>query len=118
MNAFTSTLQHAFGSERVAIEARLAPLTTFRVGGPAEWLLETRSSDELVRAVRLAAHAAVRIAILGGGSNVLVSDLGVRGLVIRPRAGSIVRVDDCRVRADAGVTPQSVGLGILRHAFT
>jgi UDP-N-acetylmuramate dehydrogenase len=82
----------------------LGELTTFRVGGPADWLVETRSSDELVTASRLAREAGVSIAILGGGSNVLIADAGIRGLVIRPRHGEIVQVDDTRVRADAAVT--------------
>ena len=114
MNAFTSTLQLAFGSERVAIEAPLAPLTTFRVGGRAEWLLETRSSDELVQAVRLAADARVPFVLLGGGSNVLVSDHGVRGLVIRPRGGTIAREDEGHIRAEAAVTIN----GLVRWTIT
>ena len=114
MNAFTTALQHAFGLERVAIEAPLGPLTTFRVGGPAEWLLETRTSDELVQAVQLAAEAGVPFVLLGGGSNVLVSDQGVRGLVIRPRGGTIARVDDCHIRADAAVTIN----GLVRWTIT
>jgi UDP-N-acetylmuramate dehydrogenase len=79
-------------------------MTTFRVGGPAEWLLETRTSDEIVSALKLASKAAVDVTMLGGGSNVLVADEGVRGLVIRPRHGEIVRTSDTRVRADAAVT--------------
>ena len=84
----------------------LAPLTTFRVGGPADWLLETRSSDEIVTALRLARDApACRSRILGGGSNVLVADAR------RPRAGDSAarrrgarRSTTAHVRADAAVT--------------
>jgi UDP-N-acetylmuramate dehydrogenase len=43
------------------------------------------------------------VTLLGGGSNVLVSDAGVRGLVLRPRGGAIVRLDLSTVRADAAV---------------
>ena len=38
----------AFGADRVRTGSPLAPLTTFRVGGPADWLIETRNSDEIV----------------------------------------------------------------------
>lgn len=92
-----------FGA-RVRTEVPLAPLTTFRVGGPADWLVETRSSDELVAALRIAARHGAPVTLLGGGSNVLVSDAGVRGLVIRPRGGEMAALDADRVRADAGVT--------------
>lgn len=96
--------QDAFGPDRLQRDVPLASLTTFRVGGPAEWLIETRTSDEIVTALRLAHGASVPVTMLGGGSNVLVSDAGVRGLVIRPRGGVIARVDETHVRADAAVT--------------
>jgi UDP-N-acetylmuramate dehydrogenase len=104
MSEFREQLTRAFGAERVQSDVPLGPLTTFRVGGPADWLIETRSSDEIVRALELSARYGVRVTILGGGSNVLVSDDGVRGLVLRPRGGAVTRVDEGRVRADAAVT--------------
>jgi len=74
------------------------------VGGPADWLIETRNSDEIERALSIARAAGVGVTILGGGSNVLVADSGVRGLVIRPRGGEVRAIDDDRIRADAAVT--------------
>ena len=104
MTAFGDMLGSAFGAERVRCNAPLAELTTFHVGGPAEWLLDTRGSDEIVTALRLARDASVPVTLLGGGSNVLVSDSGVRGLVIRPRAGAVQQIDSTHVKADAAVT--------------
>lgn len=60
--------------------------------------------DELIAAVRAAAEDALQVLMLGGGSNVLVSDAGVRALVMRARTSRIVRESDALVRADAGVT--------------
>jgi UDP-N-acetylmuramate dehydrogenase len=97
-------LDARFGPGRVGRDVPLAPFTTFKVGGPADWLLETRSSEEVVSALTLAQQAGLPVTLLGGGSNVLVSDAGVRGLVIRPRGGDIHRVDDAHVRADAAVS--------------
>jgi UDP-N-acetylmuramate dehydrogenase len=97
-------LAAAFGDQRVGRNVVLAPFTTFRVGGPADFFLETRTSDEITAALRLAHAAGQPVTVLGGGSNVLVSDKGVRGLVIRPRGGTIARVDASRLRADAAVT--------------
>jgi UDP-N-acetylmuramate dehydrogenase len=93
-----------FGSQRIGTEVPLAPYTTFKVGGPAEWLFEARTADEIVAALRLAAASRVGVTLLGGGSNVLIGDRGVRGLVIRPRGGLVEQVDGERVRADAAVT--------------
>jgi UDP-N-acetylmuramate dehydrogenase len=104
MSTFTNQLVAAVGADRVKAAAPLAPFTTFHVGGPADWLVEPRSSDEVVALLRLAAEEGVAVTMLGGGSNVLISDAGIRGLVIRPRGGAIERVDATHVRADAAVT--------------
>lgn len=101
---FLEKMAARFGAERLRSEEPLARYTTFKVGGPAEWFVEARTSDEIVDALRLAHASGVRVTLLGGGSNVLVGDRGVRGLVIRPRAGSIDQVDMLRVRADAATT--------------
>ena len=89
MDQFHNLLTATFGGDRVRRDVPLHAYTTFRVGGPAEWLLETRGGDEIVRALQLAHAAGVAVTMLGGGSNVLIADAGIRGLVIHPRGGVI-----------------------------
>jgi len=101
---FHKEMAARFGSERIGIEVPLAPYTTFKVGGPAEWFFEARAASEIVDALRLSRASRVNVTLLGGGSNVLIGDRGVRGLVIRPRGGLIEQIDRERVRADAAVT--------------
>lgn len=67
----------------------LAPLTTFKIGGPADLFYEAKTIDELVAAVKIGRELGVRVTILGGGSNVLIGDKGVRGLVIKNNTGTI-----------------------------
>ena len=123
MSAVADALAAAFGAGRVQTGVRLASLTTFRVGGPADMLLETRTSDELVAALRIAARTGTRVTILGGGSNVLVADSGIRGLVIRPRGGVVSPVAaltvaaTTRVRADAAVTINGLVRWTINHGF-
>jgi UDP-N-acetylmuramate dehydrogenase len=105
----------AVGADRVRRQVPLAPLTTFRVGGPAEWFIETRSSGEIEASLRVARQLGLRVTVLGGGSNVLVADAGVRGLVIRPRGGEIVQIDRTRVRADAAVTINGLVRWTINH---
>ena len=66
-------------------ECPLAPHTTWRIGGPAELLAVPESRDDLVLAVRWAAGRGIPWRVLGNGSNLLVRDIGVRGLVLRMR---------------------------------
>ncbi len=113
---FGDVLAQHFAADRIRADVPLAPLTTFRVGGRADWLLETRNSDEIVLALALARERAVPVAVLGGGSNVLVADAGVRGLIVRPRGGDIRRLDQDRVHADAGVTINGLVRWLIGHA--
>ena len=82
----------------------MAPLTTFRVGGPADWLVTLRSADEVRMVVGLAREHGIPVSLIGGGSNLLVADEGVRGLVIRIHGGEVVMRSAHTLRADAGVT--------------
>lgn len=99
-----STLAAIVGASRVTADAPLAPLTTFGVGGPADWLVEARSVEEVRSVVAAAREAGVPLHVLGGGSNVLVSDQGVRGVVLRLRLTGIAQPAGDRVRAEAGLT--------------
>jgi len=61
----------------------LAPFTTFGIGGPARWFVEAGSEDEIAEAVDWASRRGAELFVLGGGSNLLVSDSGFNGLVLR-----------------------------------
>src|SRR5581483_5356977 len=113
---FAAALRDLFGPDRVKADAPLHDLTTFRVGGPADWLVEPRTSDEMIAALALARRSGVAVTILGGGSNVLIADAGVRGLVLRPRGGEVRRVAADRVRADAAVTINGLVRWCISHA--
>jgi UDP-N-acetylmuramate dehydrogenase len=61
----------------------LAPYTTFQIGGPARWFAEVASEDDIAAGVAFATERHLPLFILGGGSNLLVSDAGFPGLVLR-----------------------------------
>lgn len=69
-------------SIHVQEQVSLAPFTTFRIGGPANYFCEVVSESELLEAVQFAHRHSLNIFILGGGSNLLVGDEGFDGLVI------------------------------------
>lgn len=104
MSDIGSQLEHRFDHARVRRDLALGAFTTFRVGGPADWFFEPRSGDEIVTALELAREAGLFVTMLGGGSNVLIADAGIRGLVLHPKGGDIQRVDQTHVRADAAIT--------------
>ena len=114
-SALRAALAAAFGDANVGVDVRLAPFTTFKVGGPADLFVEPKSSDQLLASIRLAAQQNVPLTMLGGGSNVLISDEGIRGLVVRPRGGEIAHEDPDRVRADAAVTINGLVRWLIGH---
>jgi UDP-N-acetylmuramate dehydrogenase len=97
-------LREAIGGGRLERDASLAPLTTFKVGGPADWLATARSGEDVRRLLVAASELGLPVTVLGGGSNVLIADRGLRGLVIRIHGGDAVALDASRVRADGGMT--------------
>jgi UDP-N-acetylmuramate dehydrogenase len=68
---------------RVRVDEPLARHTSFRIGGPADVLVVPESAADLAAVVRVAAAGAVPVFLLGGGSNMLVGDAGVRGIVVK-----------------------------------
>jgi UDP-N-acetylmuramate dehydrogenase len=116
-------LEASLGAGRVERDVPLAPMTTFRIGGPADLLFRARTADELAAAITLARDMELPHFLLGKGANILVGDGGFRGLVIRSEVGGIDFLDDVRVRAGAGVETYhdliqatvARGLGGLHH---
>ncbi len=70
----------------------LAPLTTFKIGGPARFFAEPATMDELKEVLAFA--EGMEVLVLGGGSNMLVSDAGFSGVVIHPQRKGIVIVEE------------------------
>ena len=91
--------------DKVKENISLAPYTSARIGGPADVLITAESADELARIVKLLRQQDLDYIMLGGGSNVLVSDRGVRGLVVLNRAKAVRfhNGDQPSVTAESGV---------------
>ncbi len=96
------TLQRLFPTAK--LDEPLRRYTAWKIGGPADALLEPSSADELVEAARKAREHGIPVTVLGGGTNVLVLDGGIRGLTIRlARALANVKTSGTSVLAESGV---------------
>lgn len=96
------TLQRLFSAAK--FDEPLKRYTAWKIGGPADALLEPSSADELIEAIETLREYDIPVTILGGGTNVLVLDGGIRGLTVRiARALNSVAIDGTSVVADAGV---------------
>jgi UDP-N-acetylmuramate dehydrogenase len=99
--ALGTEIQRRIGVKTVRDEP-MARFTTMRVGGPADLFVVAHNAFELRALVRFARARALPYAILGRGSNLVISDAGMRGLVIHAKAEAS-RVDGERYHAEAGV---------------
>jgi len=88
--------------DKIQQNVLLAPLTTFKIGGPARFFVEVTDLPELFAAIEWAKEQGEPIFVLGGGSNILVSDQGFAGLVIRLKIDKLIlRGTDVLVGAGA-----------------
>jgi UDP-N-acetylmuramate dehydrogenase len=82
-------LINSLGTDRLKKDEPLAKHTYFKLGGPADYLYEANTLDELVAGVQSAITYKIPYLVIGGGSNVLISDSGFRGLVIKNKSKEI-----------------------------
>lgn len=124
MNQLIAALRAFAREDQIRIDEPMSRRTTFRVGGPADVLFLPESAGQVVRALDAARAAGVPAVVIGNGSNLLVRDKGIRGLVVALGEGfSEVRIDGETVEAQAGVSlaklaaaAQSTGLSGLEFA--
>ncbi len=96
------TLQRLFPTAK--LDEPLRRYTAWKFGGPADVLLEPSSAGELIQAIKTAREHGIPVTTLGGGTNVLILDGGIRGLTIRlAKSLANVKITGTSVVADAGV---------------
>jgi UDP-N-acetylmuramate dehydrogenase len=110
-------LREGFG-ERLRTEVPLAPFTTFRIGGPAALYVEPGSESDLSIVHRAVRESGVPFVVVGKGSNLLISDRGYRGLVLRLGKGyRWAARDRGHLRAGAAMPLPALAGVALRHGL-
>ncbi len=102
--ACVAALRAVLPATAIEVDAPIAPLTTMRVGGKADVLVTAAAPGEIATVAAVAREHDVPLTVLGGGSNVLVADAGIRGVLLRVHGGGVRQEGPGTVRADAGVT--------------
>lgn len=105
MKELVRKLEQRSGAQRVFINEPMCKHTTFRIGGPADLCLFPETEEELEYALAEAARLCVPVFVMGNGSNLIVRDGGIRGLVvILNEHFSAVRAEGTHIYAQAGAT--------------
>ena len=119
--------------DKIRKNISLAPLTTFKIGGPARYFLEIKNMDEIIAGLQWARQNNIPYFILGGGSNILISDKGFNGLVIKMQNSKIKMQNDsdfienprqsrdnskCKIFAGAGISLAKLVSASVRAGLT
>lgn len=107
------------GSDNVKLQEPMSKHTTFRIGGPADFYLCPHSTKEVQQTIQICKEENLPYFILGNGSNLLVSDKGYRGAIIRLwKNFSDISVKDCCITAKAGALLSKVAAEALEEGLT
>ena len=107
-------LEDIVPTDRVRFDEPMRSHTSFRVGGPADAVVTPRTETEALDIIRAVRRAGVPFIVIGKGTNLLVSDRGIRGVVVILSGGRIDPLDDGLLRAEAGVSLRQ----LCEHALT
>lgn len=119
MENLYSLFQEFMDADRILLEEPMEKHTTFRIGGPADYVLQPASAEEVRKAVDVCRRHRIPWFIMGNGSNLLVSDQGYRGAVIQLyRNMSQADVDGCRIKAQAGTSLAGLSKKAMEASLT
>lgn len=118
-SAMIETIQGYVPAVNLHLQEPMAQHTTFRVGGPAECVIEMENAAQIAKLQRYLRQVEYPFTVVGNGSNLLVSDKGYQGIVLLiGKKMSEITVDGNRIRAQAGATLAQVASAAWKNSLT
>lgn len=119
MNGLMEKLENCIPKSCILMQEPMSKHTTFRIGGPADLFLEPENAEQLLGARKILQEAGIPCFLLGNGSNLLVSDEGYRGAILKVGPNmSTIRVEGNRLIAGAGALMSQVAKAAWEHGLT
>lgn len=113
-----NSLDRIVRPERIFVDEPMSKHTSFRIGGPADVLVVPKNEHDLQKIIQLCEAQEIPVLVMGKGSNMLVSDEGIRGLVVKiGRDFSKVHIHGENILVQAGVTLNSLSRTFLQHSI-
>ena len=117
--AVIDTLKSFVPEENIHLQEPMAGHTTFRIGGPADCLLQLEDEEQIRNVQRYLDLIEMPFFVIGNGSNLLVSDLGYRGVILQVgQKMDRIEVDGCRIVAQAGALLSQVANAAMENSLT
>lgn len=114
----TKEMQEFINKEDIYANEPMSKHTTFKIGGTADIFVNLRSTEQIERLINLCNEKNVPIKVIGNGSNILVKDNGVRGVVAKICTNSYEFLDEETIRVDAGMLNVKVSMILVEHSLT
>lgn len=116
---FYKELTKILTPEQIYLDEPMKNHTTFRIGGPADWFVTPSTKEEIRQLVILGSSNKMNVCLIGNGSNLLVGDKGIRGLVIQiGRAFGEISIEDDRVYAQSGASLAKIAARACEEELT
>lgn len=118
-NKVAEIFKERFSKSEILIDEPMKNHTSFKIGGPADILLIPKEIEQISQAVTLCKELDVDYFIMGNGSNLLVSDKGIRGVVIKISENlNDVKVEGNKIIAQSGILLSKLSKVALKHSLT
>ncbi len=118
-SAMIETIQGYVPAVNIYLQEPMAQHTTFRIGGPAECVIEMENAVQVAKLQRYLRQVEYPFTVVGNGSNLLVSDKGYQGIVLLiGKKMSEITVEGTRLRAQAGATMAQAAAAALKYGLT
>lgn len=111
-------IQKAVSKDKIKINEPMKNHTTFKVGGPADILVVPDNKDEVAKIINVCKENTIPLLIMGNGSNLIVRDMGIRGVVIKIYDNfSDIKIERDLIRAQSGALLSKVANTALKHSL-
>ncbi|WP_297520171.1 UDP-N-acetylmuramate dehydrogenase [uncultured Clostridium sp.] len=115
---FKDILVEYCGQENVIVDALMKEHTCFKVGGPADILVTPSTAKEIAKIVAICRKNNIPYIVIGNGSNILVKDGGIDGVVIKLEKMKKIEVNENKIKADCGAMLADVSKLAVKHSLT
>lgn len=118
MNKYRELFKDIYSENQIEFNANMSEHIYFKVGGPADVLLTPKTKDQIVRTIKVCKENNIPYYVIGNGSNLLVKDGGIRGVVIKLTELNNIDISEGKVIAETGALLKDASKIALEHNMT
>lgn len=118
MNKYSGLFKNIYSENQIELNAKMRDHIYFKVGGPVDVLLKPNTKEQVVKTIKVCLENNIPYYVIGNGSNLLVKDGGIRGVVIKLTELNSIRVEGNKIIAETGALLKDVSNEALNNKLT